>query len=82
LDFDCPSGPRRNFRCHSNGDKFRHSADPSSWLSSEEIRTFRRLISDLISTEAYGIEKVRVPSLNPGSLIQGALVGNEVVAWK
>jgi hypothetical protein len=82
LDFDCPSGPRRNFLCHSNGDKFRHGADPSTWLSSEAIGMFRRVVSDLISTESYGIERVRVPRLNPGPLIQGASVGNEGVAWK
>ena len=44
--------------------------------------TFHRPVSDLISTEAYGIEKVRVPRLNPGPLIQEASVGNEVVEWK
>jgi hypothetical protein len=36
----------------------------------------------LISTRAYGIEKVRVQILHPGPLAQGASVGNEVVAWK
>jgi hypothetical protein len=82
LDFDCPSGPRRNFLYRRDGKKIRHGADPSSWLSSEAIRTFRRLVSDLISTEAYGIERVHVPRLNPGLLIQGASVGNEGVAWK
>ena len=82
LDFDSPSGPRRNFLRRRDGDKFRDGADPSSWPSGQRIGTFRRLVRDLISTEAYGIHMVRVLGLNPGPLIQGASVGNEVAAWK
>ena len=33
LDFDGPSGSRRDFLCRRDGDKFRHGADPSSWPS-------------------------------------------------
>ena len=33
LDFDGPSGPRRNFLERRNGKKFRHGTDPSSWPS-------------------------------------------------
>jgi hypothetical protein len=39
LDFDRPSGPRRNFLCRRDGDKFRHDADPSSWLSGRRNRS-------------------------------------------
>ena len=38
LDFDGPSGPRRNFLCRRDGDKLRHGADLSSWPNGRRNR--------------------------------------------
>ena len=82
LDFDSSSGPRRNVFSYRNVDKFRHGADLSSRPSGRRNGYIPQTGNGLISTEAYGIEKVRVQILHPGPLAQGASVGNEVVAWK
>jgi hypothetical protein len=82
LDFDSSSGSWRNLFYCCDVDKLRHGADSFSWPSGRRNWYIPQTGNGLISTEAYGIEKVRVQILHPGPLAQGASVGNEVVAWK
>ena len=82
LNFDGPSSSWRNVVYCRDGNKSRHALILLLGRAADGIGTFHRLVSNLISTEAYGIEKVRVPILHPGPLTQGASVGNEVAAWK
>ena len=57
LDFDGPSGPRRNFSTVATVINSGMALILLLGRVAKAISTFRRVVSDLISTEVYGIQK-------------------------